>query len=403
MHTGISNKVLRESNTSVLLSLINEKGLTTKSELSKLSSLSKSSISNLLESLINKKLIVSQSKRASNGGRKPKEYKINPNAHYAIGIDIGVQEVKGIIINLQGKILIKKSLDANYKKNTIINHVYKIINIIYNSFKEKEKILGAGISFAGLVDPKTSKIYYSPNIGGINESFKNLTKMLAMKIPLFIDKDANLAALCEYWFGSGKEKNTVLYIMADFGTGAGLVINGEIYRGYMGSACDPGHTTIDINGKSCVCGKFGCLETFTSYNAIIERFIEKYKKGGKTNIDEKDILSKNKMSVSKIIENALKGDPISLDIIKETGQLIGIAGSNLVNLFDPEIVILGGGLTSAKNLLFDPFKRLIVEREKIIQRKLIIESSKFGNDTCAIGAATIVLKNFFKGGEQAII
>lgn len=403
MRFGKDVTELRNLNRAVVLTNIYKYGPISKSKLAELGSLSRVTITNILDKLLEQGLIIFQSKGKSTGGRQPGLFKLNYDAFFALGIDIGESEINGILINLKGEILKKETVEYKINNNNTINLIVEKSTKIINSLLKFpnlliEKVLGIGISFPGTVDPISGIIYDSPNVDGVGLSLKEIfKKQININIPVFIENDANAAALGEYWFDSGMYKNFILYIFAGEGTGCGLVINGKIYRGFNHAAADVGHTVIDLNGRKCRCGNFGCVETYTSYESIVRRFEEKIKQGETSSISINGDSQTDIIKVERIIEEAKKGDQLALKIIEETGRILGIACVNLINLYDPDIVIIGGKLSKANELIMDPLEKIIKDRSKGIQRdRLLITQAKLEPNACAIGAAALVIEELLK-------
>lgn len=403
MRFGKDVSELRNLNKSIVLKIIYIKGPISKSNLSELSSLSRVTITKIIDDLIKEELILLKSKGESTGGRQPYLYEFNYNNFSTIGIDIGESEIRGIVADLKGKIIYEKvskfSKEMHKNRvNVVIEESAKLIEYLQKQSNiVLRKLIGVGISFPGTVDPETGEIYDSPNLGGIGLLLKKLFyKKIKCKVPLFIENDANAGAFGEYWFGAGKDKDFLLYIFAGEGTGCGLVIDGKIYRGLNHAAADIGHTIIDINGRKCRCGNYGCVETFTSYSSIVRRFEERVKQWGESSsMSIKEENNNNIEKVNEIINEAKKNDQLSLKIIEETGRILGFASLNLINLYDPNILILGGRLSTADKLIMDPLEKIIRERAKNIQkRKLIITRSKLEPNSCALGVVALAINDF---------
>ncbi|MHB8278571.1 MAG: ROK family transcriptional regulator [Candidatus Humimicrobiaceae bacterium] len=395
---------LKTYNKIAIATLIERFGPITIMELSKRSSLSRATISNMLEELINEELVKLEKKDKSTGGRRPDTYNIIPNSRYLLGLSLGRFKVRGLLTDLKANIISEKQIDTNgYDiEKDVIPKAVNIVNELLSKSKEvSNKVSGIGISFPGTIDNITGEVYDSPNIGGVGINIKEIFAKY-FDIPIFVENDANSIALAEWWFGSGKNKEFILYIFAGRGTGCGILINGEIYRGANKIAADVGHSLIDIDGRKCRCGNYGCVETYTSYNAMIRRFEENVKRGVSTNLEiENNSRLKETEVIDNIINSAIGGDLLSSNIISETGRILGIACANLVNLFDPEVVIIGGNLIKAGRIIIDPFIKMVKTRSKKITReKLEIIVSKLGPNPSTLGGIAIVLENFFQNRMQ---
>ncbi len=403
-YSGKDNSKLRNFNKIALVSIIEKFGPITLKEISKYSNLSRGTINNIINELIKIGFIVKDSKSVSTGGRKPDLYNLNMDFFYSIGINIGKRKVRAIIINLKGSIILEKveHYSENHELEDIIPIIFKIIDDIFKDIGDSsKKIIGIGVSFPGTIDNVTGEIYHSPNIGGVGKNLKNLLSRHS-GLPVFVENNSNASVLGEWWFGAGKDKEFVLYVFASYGTGSGILIKGEIYRGANHTAADIGHSVVDIDGKQCHCGNYGCVETYTSYKSIVRRFEEYAKRGTPTSLNfYRNNLIGTSSKFEEIINYAKLNDDLSVQVIVETGRLLGIVCSNLVNLYDPNIVILGGGLIEAGDLFFKPFSEMLRNRsKKIVRNKLEIVCSALEPNAATIGAATVVIKDFLKKGVE---
>jgi len=354
---------LRKSNINTLLNVIWKKRRTTRKELSKITSITLPTISNIIDLLQEKGFVKIMGKSDSTGGRQPDVIEFNPSSYFVIGISLKVYKVQGFITDLYGKKVKEFTTNADYfgKGANIFPQLETVINNLLKDFKLKEKILGVGISFPGTVDYKTGVVLDSPIIGnaiGINivEFIENEFRLKA-----FVDNNANLCALNEYWFGKGKDKEYMLFIFAGYGIGSGLVVSGEIYTGSKDAAGEIGHSIIEIDGKKCYCGNYGCLETIASYPALYTEFTKRVKMGEETTL--KDLVDRQFRidSVDEIFKKAKEGDKLAISVIKRIGRYIGIATANLINILNPEIIILGGDYYKVKDIIGDS----IIETAKL--------------------------------------
>jgi len=391
---------LKSCNKIAVATLIERFGPITILELSKRSSLSRATISNMLDELISEGLVKNTKKDKSTGGRKPDKYNIISNNRCMLGLSLGRYKINGLLTNLKAEVIehrIANIVGDDIEKDIIPAAFDVISNIIRKNKEINKKIIGIGISFPGTINNVTGEIYDSPNIGGVGLNLKKIFSKY-FNFPFYVENDANSIALAEWWFGSAKNKESILYIYAGRGTGCGVLINGEIYRGSNKVAADIGHSIIDIDGEKCHCGAYGCVETYTSYSAIIKRFKENAKRGASTTVNIDDFNKFNEFEiVDDIIDSAIRGDQLSFNIISETGRILGIACANLLNLFDPELIIIGGNLIKAGHILIEPFINVTLSRsKKIIRKRIKIEKSNLGSKAPAFGGVAIVLENFFQ-------
>lgn len=387
---------LRKSNINTLLNIIWKKKVTTRKKLSKITSITLPTISNIVDLLKEKSLIKIKGKGDSTGGRHPDLLEFNPSSFYVIGVSLKVYKVKGLITDLYGKKVKEFTIGADYSGRgvSILSQLETIIDNLLKDFRAKDKILGVGVSFPGTVDYKTGIVLDSPIIG--NGIGVNIVKFIENKYGYksFVDNNANLCALNEHWFGKGKGKKYILFIFAGYGIGNGLVVNGEIYTGRNDAAGEIGHSVIEVEGKKCYCGSYGCLETIASYPALFSEFLKRIKMGEETSL--KDLADKefSIKAVHEIFKNAKEGDALSISVIERIGRYIGIAAANLINILNPEIIIIGGDYYKVKDIIGDSIKEAAKLRTWHPSKDTDIVFTEFGLNACVYGAATLVIKKF---------
>ncbi len=314
---------------------------------------------------------------------------------YAIAIDIGGTNIPVSLVASDGKILktINKTTPKASKPEILIDVLNKSIDEIKAYFKKEfagAKISGIGLGAPGALDLKKGLIITSPNL----KSWKNvaIVKMLKdiSKLPVYMDNDANLAAIAEHWLGAGKGFKNIIVLTLGTGVGGGIIINNKIYRGSHGTAGEIGHITIIEKGELCACGNYGCLEAYASANATTKRALNKLEKT--TIRSSLRNIEPEQLSAKTIYMHAKNGDKFSRDILNESGRYLGIGIANLANIFDPDAIIIGGGFSKAEEFLIPAAVSEAYKRSfKTIMDKLIISSAKLGNNAGIVGAAKLAL------------
>ncbi len=300
----------------------------------------------------------------------------------AIGIDIGGTEIKAGIVNEKGKILkeILIETETKCKKKKMLESIEKIIRKL-----DSKEIKGIGIGFAGDVDEKKGQINQSPNIPCMNNVFlvKELKKKFKKKI--FLQNDATLMALAEALKGNAKKYNIVVGLTAGTGIGSGIIINKKIYSG-NNNITEIGHTTINFNGPKCSCGNFGCLEQFVGIKPLM-RLTER-----RMELFPSKLKKMWPLTPKKVDQAAKKGDKVALTVLKETGIYLGIGLANIVNFFNPEAIVLGGGLSNSNILIREAVKEM---KKRVFRkaRNTKILKAGFGNKAGIVGAAFLVFKS----------
>jgi len=208
-----------------------------------------------------------------------------------------------------------------------------------------------------------------------------------------MENDATVAALGEHCFGAGIGIDNLIYVTVGTGIGGGIIVGGQLYRGASGAAGEMGHMTIDVNGPRCNCGNIGCWENFASGRALAREAVERIEAGAKTTIlsfADGDLKSVTAKTVSLA---AQAGDGLAKELILRTGYYLGVGLVNLVNAFNPELILIGGGLSQMGSLFMDPAVEVVKERAFRLPASAVrIEIAKLGADAGALGAVALVLK-----------
>jgi glucokinase len=250
---------------------------------------------------------------------------------------------------------------------------------------------GIGIAIAGVLDSKNGILTSSPNL----PHWKNvpLKSMIEDRLHLdtFLINDANAAALGEHRFGAGIGTQNLVYLTVSTGIGGGIIIDGNLYEGSTGSAGELGHMTIDVNGPRCNCGNYGCLEVLASGTAVARGAVEHINKGATSLLnDMKENISD--ITAEDVAKAARQGDKLATEIIAGASYYLGIGLANIVNIFNPQVIVIGGGMSKMGGMLLTPAKEIVKRRAfKLPARTARIIRSKLGNDSGIIGTAANVL------------
>jgi glucokinase len=288
-----------------------------------------------------------------------------------IGIDLGGTKIAGVLVTPSGKVLMDVNIPTEAKKGKkqVIKNIKKAIYMLKHS--KKVKINAIGIGAPGPILYEKGIVIEAPNLPGWRKVHLKEIFERQYKVPVYVDNDANCAALAEAWFGAGKNVKHFLYMTVSTGIGGGIVINKKIYRGANGSAGEFGHMVIDSKGPKCGCGHIGHLEALASGTAIRKR---------------------TGMRALAIELAARQGDKKAQKIIKETADYLAIGIANLVNIFNPEMVIIGGGISNMRELLFRPIRKEFKKYALTLPaRSVKIVRAKLGTEAGVLGAAVLCL------------
>lgn len=293
---------------------------------------------------------------------------------YCFGLDIGGTKTAVCIADLKGNIIenCKFPTDAHLGAQSLVERIADCYDILSKKSNiPKEDIAFAGVASPGPLDLKSGKILHIATMGFRNVPIKEMLEK-ALNLPVFLENDANCAALAETVIGAGKGAESVVYVTISTGIGCGITVNGKILSGFCSSAGEVGHLTVVPDGKECSCGKKGCLELYSSGTSISKTASEL--KGHY--IDTKDVFALAKL-----------GDSEMMDVIRDATEKLALGLSHIIQIIDPEVIVLGGSVTKDydvfSNLLHSALKKYT---QPIENRKLSIKISEFDGEQVILGA-----------------
>jgi len=223
------------------------------------------------------------------------------------------------------------------------------------------EFVGAGVGAPGPLDTKRGIVLLSPNLGWVNLPLRQLVQD-GLAIPTAIDNDANCAVLGECWMGAARGARNVIGITIGTGIGGGIVVDGRLYHGASDCAGEIGHTTVEVNGRRCKCGNYGCLEAYASGPAIARRAVEAIEAGQPSRLPEYVNGALEKITAQTVYQAAHDGDELAEEVVGDTAKFLGAGIANMINIFNPEIVVVFGGVTYAGERLFAPLRREVAKR-----------------------------------------
>ena len=312
-------------------------------------------------------------------------------ARNRIGIDVGGTNVKIALINSEGKILYSNSVPtrAEMGYEYTVNNIKQAIKDLINT-TNATNIEGIGFDFPGQIDYKNGIVRLAPNIPGWVDI--PIAKIIEneFKIPTKIDNDVHCAALGELNFGAGKCCENFICMTVGTGIGSGIVINGKLVRGAANAAGELGHIKLQMNeGPLCGCGDYGCLEAFASGPSIV-KMAKEYLLGGKST-KYQELAGKEEITPHIVAQAALEGDPVAQQIFTKMGEYIGFGLSSVINLLNPERIIIGGGVANAGDILLEPIRETIKKRAmKVAGSSVEIVPAQLGNNAGMIGASLLI-------------
>lgn len=361
-----------------------------RAEIARRTGLSRSTVSEIVEALLPAGLFDEVGTGPSLGGRPPIVLEFRDDAFAILGVDVGAAHVAVALTDLRGRVLAWEHrthpvrTDPAGTRALIIELCDRCLAYWPAGISA---VVGIGVALPCPIDPRHPDVLSEvvlPDWGG-HSGLEMLRERYG--VPLRVDNDANLGALAERWWGAGRDVDDFAYIKLATGLGMGHVIRGEIYRGATGVAGEIGHLAIDPHGGPCICGLRGCLVTFVGAPALVARARALLKE------HPDSVLAGTEPTIDSIEDAALGGDALALALVHEVAENLGIGVAGLLNLMNPAMVILGGGLSRLGEVLLDPLRETI--RKRTLISSLVaceVRTSELGTRATAVGAATMVLE-----------
>lgn len=379
--------LVKKINKSIVLETIKKKSPISRVQISETTGLNKSTVSSLVNELIQENFVYEIGLGQSQGGRRPLMLLFNATAGHAIGVDIGVNYLLAVLSDLQGKIVQEKMLTITDLSFEEIVALLKetIQSLIDQAPASKYGIVGIGIAVPGIVD-ETGQILFAPNLGWENVGLKGIIEN-HFHLPVTINNEANAGALGEKIFGAGKDVSHFVYVSLGIGIGTGIIINDELYKGCNGFAGEIGHVTIESNGKKCTCGNKGCWELYASENALLEQA---------KSLAIPPAQGEKEITLAHLVSLADSGNPDAIHLFNRVGEYIGLGLTMIINIFNPELIIIGNKLTTAEKWLTNPLNRVVESRSLQFHRKqLRIQFSNLNMYSTVLGTISFAIDDFF--------
>lgn len=396
-HLQPADRVLiRGINQSTLLNLIRTEAPISRPQLATLSGLSLVTVIKITASLLERNLILERDFAESTGGRRAGLLEINPEGGFVAGLIPQPESLTAVILNLSSELVYARQwnipLHGNYPQAMdLIVQCWE--ELFHESHIAKDKIIGVGFGMSGLIDAERGFCIDASLLGWKNvEISRPLEERIG--IPVFVDNDVNCLAVYEKLFGQGQPYDHFLVVAIGRGVGLGIVTNGDLYRGAFGGAGEFGHTAVTTEGRFCDCGNRGCLETYVSFPGIVRNYRE-YAQITTYNSSA----GSSEQTLVEIVERARSGDQAAKAAMQRAGTLLGVSLANLINIFNPECVIL-----SSPDLNIVTDENLVGAMHQEVKQHLFSQMGKdlrfctveqLGYESWARGAGCLVLRHFF--------
>ncbi|MGW2598016.1 ROK family transcriptional regulator [Streptomyces klenkii] len=378
METPGSQSSLHRANLERVVRAVRTAGSLTQAEIARTTGLSAATVSNIVREL--KEGGTVEVTPTSSGGRRARSVSLSGDAGVVVGVDFGHTHLRVAIGNLAQRVLAEDAepLDVDASAAQGLDRAEQLVRrLIGDAGIDPGKIIGVGLGVPGPIDVESGTLGSTAILPGWAGTNPRDELAARLSVPVHVDNDANLGALGELVWGAGRGASDLAYIKVASGVGAGLVINGKIYRGPGGTAGEIGHITLDESGPVCRCGNRGCLETFTAARYVLPLLHSAHGPD---------------LTVARMVQLAREGDPGCRRVISDVGRHIGSGVANLCNLLNPRRVVLGGDLAPSGELILGPIRES-VSRYAIpsAARQLEVVPGALGGRAEVLGALALVL------------
>ncbi len=364
-----------------------------RAELARQVGLTRSAVTAIINDILESELVRETDSGPATGGRRPVLLEMNPKRGYVVGVDMGATHLALVVTNFAAHVLHEIEIPFNVNDGpevclrAVDQQMRELLEKVSLSFHD---ILAVGMGVPGPVVYDAGLVSAPPIMPGWDGYPIRTHLQTLWQIPLSLNNDAELGALGEWAFGAGRGERHLAYIKVGTGVGAGLLLDGRIYRGATGCAGEIGHMTIHDGGPRCSCGNSGCLEAMAGGRAIAQRAQEAVRSGRRTQLTT--IKPTESITARDVAAAVRLGDLVAQQIVTEAGTYLGTAAASLVNLFNPNVVVIGGGVAQMGDLLLEPVRRIMHERSLPSAAQAVrVTSAVLGRRSSSMGAVVQAL------------
>ena len=383
----------RERKNLAILDAIKRYGPISRTDISKLIKLNIVTVSNYVNNFIEQGLVIEKGLDISSGGRRPTIVVLNPKAAFVIGVDLGFAHITAILADLEGTVVARaKAVRPRDTADNVVKALMEQVEQVINSSNvDRAKIRGVRIGASGVIDREVGTVRCTEGVASIYVPITTLLEQ-KFKLPAAIEHDVTTAAYGEWSLGSGTDVDIMLFMYS--GVGCGMIINGEIYHGTTGTA---GEVSIknELDVQDVWIGNISALRPWAAHLGIPDAAREQIQKGAISRMPDM-AGDPSKITMTTVFEAAKEGDKLAMDIVQGAGERLGIRIAFLVNLMNPGAVVIGGGIEAAGPLLLEAVKKMVrLYAFEEMANAVKIVPSRLGEDTVALGAAALVIRDTF--------
>jgi glucokinase-like ROK family protein len=389
--------LVREINLSLIMQRFLEHTSLSRAALAEATGLNKSTVSSLVQELIEMQFVHEVGLISSGVGRPSMMLELNPQAGYIVSCELGVDFISVICTNFVVDVVWRHRETIGHEKGqqAIMDRVLALLRDAVDAGETLcagcGGLLGIAVGAPGLIDEQTGTLLFAPNLRWENIPLGDILSEAFAGTPVFVDNEANLAALGEYLFGVARGYREVLFISAGVGLGGAVVQNGQLARGTTGFAGEFGHMTMDPDGEPCNCGNCGCWETQVSQMALFRRIRRAVEQGQDSLLCAMAGRDLSRLSVPLVVEAARAGDSVALEALEHVGHHLGIGIASLVNALNPDLVVFGGILSLAGDFVLPSVTQELSHRAlRWNAQATQVILAQHGFDACVMGGVALI-------------
>lgn len=386
-------------NTVLILDALRTAKSLSRARLAALVGLNRSTVSSIVSELLDMDLVRETELQTSTNGRPGMLLEINPAGGCAVGIDVNVDFIAVVLADFMSNVVWSKRVesDPTQSQEAILARARVLTQeAIDEGTRLGVRLLGIGVGIPGLVDVDAGTVKFAPNLNWHDVPARKMWRKW-FGLPVFLENDANAAALGEYYFGVAQGVRNILYLNGSRGIGGSFVIDGELFRGGNGFAGEVGHMKISSRGELCGCGRRGCWEAVAGQRSVARLIRARLEAGEESIIRDMVKGDLDELNFNIAVEAAQKGDNLAVRVLSEVAEYLGLGISNLVNMLNPELVVLGGTLSQAAEIFLPIIEKTVREQAMDEPGSMVrIIPSIYYADACVRGAAALVLDAFLR-------
>lgn len=385
--------LVKQLNSAAVYRLIDQQGPISRIQVADVSQLAPASVTKITRQLLERGLIKEVAQQASTGGRRAISLTTEVKPFHSIAVRIGRDYIQLSLYDLGGNSLVDEHHEFYYNTQEVLmsNLITQIKQFIQQHHPLIEQLIAIGVALPGLVNPETGVVEYMPSVA-INQLPIGATIRDEFHVECFVGNDVRGIALAEHYFGATQDCQDSILVSVHRGTGAGIIVNGQVFLGYNRNVGEIGHIQIDPLGEQCQCGNFGCLETVATNPAIISRVKKLIAQGY-----ESSLSNLTSITIDDVCQHANAGDELAKQALVRVGNQLGKAIAITVNLFNPQKIVIGGQITAAKEIVFPAIQRNVENQslKTFHQRLPIVASQVYQQPT--MGAFAMIKRAMLNG------